>query len=47
MLLESGRNLQAPGMQKFEGTLTVQVVQDTVVDPVLKVGETTSQVVVM
>ena len=47
MLVESGRNLQAPGMQKFEGTLAVQAVQDAVVDPVLKVGQTTSQVVVL
>src|SRR5262245_61158813 len=30
---------EAVGMQKFEGTLTVQVQQSSVVDPILKVGQ--------
>jgi hypothetical protein len=35
---------EATGMQKFEGTLTVQVQQSVVVDPVLRVGQTTTEV---
>ena len=35
---------EAPGMQKFEGKLTVQVQQNAVVDAVLKLGATTSEV---
>jgi len=31
-------------MQKFEGTLTVQVQQSAVVDAILKVGQTTTEV---
>ena len=38
--------VEAPGMQKFEGVLTVQVQQDAVVDPVLAVGQTATEVVV-
>ena len=37
---------EAAGMQKFEGALTVQVQQDLTVDPVLAVGQTTSEIVV-
>jgi len=36
--------VEAPGMQKFEGSLTVQVQQSAVVDVVLKVGQTTTEV---
>src|SRR5437773_2373360 len=32
---------EAVGMQKFEGTLQVQVQQSSVVDPILRVGQTT------
>ncbi|MEK7408632.1 MAG: carboxypeptidase regulatory-like domain-containing protein, partial [Acidobacteriota bacterium] len=35
---------EAPGMQKFEATLTVQVQQVAVVDPVLRVGQTVTAV---
>ena len=35
---------EAPGMQKFEGILTVRLQQDAVVDPVLQVGQVTTQV---
>jgi hypothetical protein len=35
---------EASGMQKFEGVLTVQVQQSVVVDPVLKVGQTATEV---
>jgi Carboxypeptidase regulatory-like domain len=35
---------EAPGMQKFEGTLTVQVLQSAVVDAVVKVGQTATEV---
>src|SRR5690348_17019369 len=38
--------VEAPGMQRFEGTLAVRVLQDAVVDPVLAVGQAASQVVV-
>ena len=38
--------VEAPGMQKYEATLAVQVLQDAVVDPVLRAGQATSQVVV-
>ncbi|MEK7407889.1 MAG: TonB-dependent receptor [Acidobacteriota bacterium] len=37
-------SIEAPGMQKFEGTLTVQVRQDAVVDAVLRVGQTATEV---
>ena len=36
--------VEATGMQKFEGKLTVQVQQSAVVDAVLKVGQTTTEV---
>src|SRR5215469_3844013 len=36
--------VEAPGMQKFEGALTVQVQQDAVVDAILKVGDVTAEV---
>ena len=36
--------VEAPGMQKFEGTLTVQVEKSTVVDVIMKVGQTTAEV---
>jgi hypothetical protein len=36
--------VEASGMQKFEGTLTVQVQQSAVVDVVLKVGQTVTEV---
>jgi hypothetical protein len=36
--------VESAGMQPFEATLTVQVQQSAVVDPVLKVGQTTSSV---
>jgi hypothetical protein len=35
---------EAAGMQRFEGTLTVQVQQSVVVDPVLRVGQTATEV---
>jgi hypothetical protein len=38
--------VEAPGMQKYEGALTVQVQQDALVDPVLQVGQTATEVVV-
>src|SRR5262249_1542826 len=34
----------SPGMQKFEGKLTVRLQQDAVVDAVLKIGETMTTV---
>src|SRR5262249_56183046 len=37
---------ESPGMQKFEGTLTVQSQESTVVDITLNVGLTTAQVAV-
>src|SRR5689334_21203527 len=36
--------VEATGMQKFEGTLTVQVQQSAVVDVTLKVGQTATAV---
>ena len=36
--------VEAEGMQRFEGKLTVQVQQSAVVDPVMKVGQTTTEV---
>jgi hypothetical protein len=39
-------SVEASGMQKFEGTLTVQVEQSAVVDVTLKVGQTTTEVAV-
>jgi len=36
--------VEAQGMQRFEGSLTVQVQQSAVVDPVLKVGQTVTEV---
>jgi len=36
--------VEAEGMQRFEGRLTVQVQQSAVVDPVMKVGQTTTEV---
>ncbi len=36
--------VEAQGMQKFEGTLTVQVQQSAVVDVSLKVGQTTTEI---
>ena len=38
--------MEASGMQKFEGALTVQVHQSAVIDAVLKVGQTTTEVTV-
>jgi hypothetical protein len=38
--------VEASGMQKYEATLTVQVQQDVAVDPILAVGQTTSEIVV-
>jgi len=38
--------VDAAGMQRFEGTLTVQVQEDATVDAVLRVGQTASEVVV-
>ena len=38
--------VEAPGMQKFEGTLTVQVEQSAVVDVTMKVAATTAEVAV-
>src|SRR5258706_6803046 len=37
---------EAPGMQKFEGTLTVQVQQSAVVDLTMKVGQTAVEVAI-
>lgn len=36
--------VELPGMQKFEGSLTVRTQQDAVVDAVLQVGQTATQV---
>jgi hypothetical protein len=36
--------VEAPGMQKFEGSLTVQVQKSAVVDVTLKVGQTTTTI---
>lgn len=36
--------MEAPGMQRFEGKLTVQVQQSAVIDAVLKVGQTATEV---
>ena len=36
--------VEAAGMQKFEGALTVQVEQSAVVDVTMKVGQTTAEV---
>ena len=36
--------VEAPGMQKFEGSLTVQVQQSATVDVTMKVGQTTTEV---
>ncbi len=38
--------VEAPGMQRFEGALTVQVQQDALIDVVMKVGQTTTEVAV-
>ena len=38
--------VEAPGMQKYEGTLTVQVQQSAVVDVTMAVGQTTVEVAV-
>ena len=38
--------VESPGMRTFEGTLALQVAQDAVIDPVLEIGQSTSQVVV-
>src|SRR6185312_13388737 len=38
--------VEAPGMQKFEAKLTVQVQQSAVVDTVLKVGQAATAVTV-
>jgi hypothetical protein len=38
--------VEAPGMQKYEGSLTVQVQQSTVVDVTMKVGQTVTEVAV-
>ncbi len=38
--------VEAPGMQRFEGALTVQVQQSAVVNVTLKVGQTTTEVTV-
>ena len=38
--------VESPGMQKFEGTLTVQVQQSAVVDIALKVGQPTTVITV-
>ncbi len=37
---------EAPGLQRFEGKLSVQVQQDVTVDPVLLVGQNVSEIVV-
>jgi len=39
-------SVEAPGMQKFEATLTAQVAQDVVVNVVLRVGQVTTEIVV-
>ncbi|MBI3473223.1 MAG: carboxypeptidase regulatory-like domain-containing protein, partial [Candidatus Solibacter usitatus] len=39
--------VEAPGMQKFEGSLVVQVQQSAVVDVTLKVGQTATEVAVL
>src|SRR5262249_47884667 len=39
--------VEVPGMRRFEGNLTVLVQQDAVVDPVLEVGQTSTQVNVL
>jgi hypothetical protein len=39
--------VEASGMQKFEGALTVQVQQNAVVDVALKVGQTTTEISVL
>src|SRR5262249_35726072 len=36
--------VEAPGMERYEATLTVQVQLDATIDPVLKVGQTTTVV---
>ena len=36
--------VESAGMQRFEGTLTVQVQQDAVIDVALQIGQTTAQV---
>jgi hypothetical protein len=36
--------VEAPGMQKYEGTFLVQVGQSVVIDPVLQVGQSTAKV---
>jgi hypothetical protein len=38
--------VEAPGMQKFEGSMVLQVQQNAVVDVTLKVGQTTTEVAV-
>jgi hypothetical protein len=38
--------VEAPGMQKYEGSLTVQVQQSAVVDVTMKVGQTVTEVAV-
>src|SRR5258708_13387339 len=37
-------SVEAPGMQKYEATFTVQVQQDATIDVALQVGQTTTQV---
>jgi hypothetical protein len=37
-------SIQVPGMEKYEVACTVQVAQSVVIDPVLKVGQTTTSV---
>lgn len=39
--------VESSGMQKFEGALAVQVQQSAVVDPVLKVGQTATEVSIL
>jgi len=39
-------SVEAAGMQRFEGSITMQVQQNAVVDPVLKVGQTVTEVTV-
>src|SRR5690606_33858579 len=39
-------SVEAPGMQRFEGKLIVQVQQSAVVDAVLRVGQTATEVMV-
>ena len=36
--------VESAGMQRFEGTLTVQVQQDAVIDVAMQIGQTTSQI---